>query len=153
MRGISYLTLDQANPEALMVLLNEPLIRRHLIEHEPFDHGRLMQWVSDKLMIDRTPGCKIRAVTHQGRLAGWCGIQKEQGEYEIAIVLGDAFWGLGREVFRDLMEWAGELGHHEVLIHLLETRREYRFLKKLASVVQQTTIADRQFTTYRLPVA
>lgn len=85
-------------------------------------------------------------------LIGWCGIQLEGNNYELAIIIGSSHWGVGKRVFSDLMSWAKELGHKEVVIHLLDSRGEYQFLEKIAKEVSKCKIMKRDFTTYRLAV-
>ena len=46
------------------------------------------------------------------------------------------------------MAWAGQLEHKEVLFHLLDTRREYNALAKIATKVHRTQRLGRNFTTY-----
>lgn len=70
----------------------------------------------------------------------------------MAIVLDDKFWGMGKTVFNDIMRWAKELGHDEVFIHLLHTRPEYRFLRKISKNVFETQLLGDKFTTYQIPV-
>lgn len=62
------------------------------------------------------------------------------------------FWGLGRDVFSDIMRWAKEVGHDEIFIHFLHTRSEYRFLRKIAKNVYKSEILGDRFTTYHLSV-
>jgi len=50
------------------------------------------------------------------------------------------------------MVWAKEMGHKEIMFHLLETRREYKSLKRKATKVQKTKLLGRTFTTYYLSV-
>lgn len=87
-----------------------------------------------------------------GQLAGWCGILLTEGEYEIAIVLEDRFWGEGKAVFREVMGWAEELGHQTIRLHLLHTRPEYRFLRRISRDVFESEIMGSHFTTYVLDV-
>lgn len=150
---LHYLPLDEADPSELIALLNQPRVRTHLVEHVAFDRASIARWVAAKMDVDNTPGCRVRAVMVKGRLAGWCGIQPDEGGYEIGIVLADEFWGAGKPIFIDMMAWAREFGHEEVRIHLLETRREYRFLQRLASRVDGSMLMGRNFRTYHLPVA
>ena len=102
--------------------------------------------------MNATPGCRVRAIVVDGQCAGWCGVQYDNGEYEIAVVLDDSQWGLGRRIFRDLMIWAKELGHKTVSIHFLHTRPEYKFLRKIAQSVHESQILGNKFTTYTLAV-
>ena len=98
------------------------------------------------------PGCRIRAVYSEGALVGWCGIQQDNEDFEIAIVISPAVWGIGLSIFKALMAWSKELGHQEVVIHLLETRPVYKFLKRKAIKVKQTEMLGRSFMTYHLAV-
>jgi len=147
-----YLKFDEINIEELLVLLNKSKIRQHLVKHEVFDTESANLWIQDKIKINELKGCKLRGVYINGALVGWCGIQLEKDNYELAIVIDDTVWGLGIEIFRDLMTWAQELGHKEVFIHLLHTRPEYRFLRKIAKSVFTTELYGNKFTTYQLRV-
>jgi len=81
-------------------------------------------------------------------LAGWCGIQPDNNGFELAIVISQRFWGCGLSIFSTLMCWAKELKHKEVLFHLLDSRREYKMLSKMANKVHSTQLLGRCFTTY-----
>lgn len=152
MHAVDYLRLSDIDPADLLPFLNSEKVRKHLMQHAPFTVDTVTAWVNAKLEVDATAGCRVRAIVCDGALAGWCGIQLENESYELAIVIDERFWGLGRQVFNDMMRWAKELGHAEVLIHFLHTRRNYRFLNKIAKEVYQTEMFGTRFTTYRLLV-
>ena len=152
MSNIQYLKFTEINPADFLPLLNSERIRKHLIKHELFTIETLAAWMNSKIEVDSTSGCKVRGIVYQGELAGWCGIQMEDKKYEIAIIIDDKFWGLGKQVFRDLMGWAKEFGHDEVSINFLDTRPEYKFLKKIASSVSTTELYGSKFICYQLPV-
>lgn len=152
MPSIEYLTFDQADPKDLMEVVNEDTLRAHLVDHPYFDANSIRQWVKDKIALDKLPGCRVRLVSIDGTLAGWCGIQPDDNGVEIAIVISQRFWGAGIPIFKTLLDWAGELGHKAVLFHLLDTRREYRALAKMASNVRRTRLLGRCFTTYQFSV-
>ena len=152
MTSIRYARLTDVDPRDFLPLLNSPKTREHLVDHPPFDAVTVTAWMEEKLSADAIPGCRIRAVLVNGRLGGWCGIQRDVNGHEIAIVLGDGFRGPGRTVFRDVMGWAAELGHREIFVHLLHTRRESGFLRSRATKVYRSDFLGSRFTTYRLPV-
>jgi hypothetical protein len=110
------------------------------------------RWIQGKLDEDSTEGFKIRAIMADKQLAGWCGIQFEEGQYEIAAILDDSYWGMGKSVFREIMIWAKELGHKSILIHLLHTRPEYKFLRKISKKVYPSVLMGSKFITYELEV-
>ncbi len=148
-----YVKLEEADPDDLMMLLNKEKIRAHLVEHELFDSRTIRKWIKEKNEMDRTSGCRVRGIMSGTSLAGWCGIQLDNGKYEMAIVLDAKHWGIGIKVFNDLMCWAKELGHDEVFVHLRHTRPEYKFLKKLANKVYKSEQLGEEFTTYEMSVA
>ena len=152
MSGITYVKLDEIKPEDLIAMLNKCRVREHLIEHEMFDSSKLLSWLEEKNKVDSTNGCKVRGVLSNNMLAGWCGIQLEEGKYEIAIVLDEVYWGIGKRIFSDIMNWAKQLGHKEVYIHLLHTRPEYNFLRKISRNVFKTEMHGNKFITYQLSV-
>lgn len=149
---IEYVKLNKINPIDFLPLLNKQKVREHLINHQLFDAETVKTWVEAKIEVDATQGCKVRAIVIDKQLAGWCGIQLEDGKYEIAIVLDDNYWGPGIKIFREIMTWAKDLGHETVFIHFLYTRSEYKFLRKMSKNVYESELLGSQFTTYELVV-
>tara|TARA_R110002124_G_C8669062_1_gene491036 strand:- start:139 stop:603 length:465 start_codon:yes stop_codon:yes gene_type:complete len=152
MSEIEFLYFNQVNSEDFMAVVNEDSLRTHLIDHPYFDETSLQAWMEDKINTDAIHGCRIRAVYIGGALAGWCGIQPEDNGFELAIVISKKFWGFGIPIFKTLMCWAKELGHKEILFHLLESRPEYKALNKMSTKVHKTELAGRCFTTYYVAV-
>lgn len=151
-QNIDYQKFSDVNPELFFPLLNSNKVRTHLIRHQTFDDEMLKSWIADKISMDAVAGCKVRAIQVEGNLAGWCGIQLEDSRYGLAMVIDDQYWGLGIKVYRDLMQWAAELGHTSVFVQLLNTRPEYRFLRRSAKQVSESELMGNKFTTYELEV-
>lgn len=152
MSVIEYARLGEVDAGDFVPLLNSQKTRAHLIEHEPFDEDSVRVWINTKVKMDGLEGCRVRAVLIQNKPIGWCGIQLEEGKYEIAIVIDHKYWGLGRRIFNDMMRWAKDLGHEEVFIHFLHTRPDYKFLRKIATQVYESELLGNKFTSYRLAV-
>ncbi|MGB1091522.1 MAG: GNAT family N-acetyltransferase [Oceanobacter sp.] len=153
MSNIEYLPFDQANPADLLTILNQDSIRTHLIQHPEFDQVSLEQWMASKIELDKQPSYRVRAVYIDGDLAGWCALQPDEQGVELAIVIAQGYWGAGVKIFKTMMGWAKECGHSQVVFHLLDTRREYRSLNKLAHRVYRTEMLNRTFTTYLFPTS
>ena len=149
---IEYIKLDEVNPKEFVLLLNKQKIRKHLIDHQLFDIETVKAWIETKIEMDSSKGCKVRAIVVNQQLAGWCGIQLEDGKYEIAIVIDNNYWGLGRKIFREIMVWAKEFGHKTVFIHFLYTRPEYKFFRKISKNVYKSELFGNKFTTYEIAV-
>lgn len=152
MTSIEYVKFSEVNPESFLPLLNKLKIREHLIKHELFDRDSAESWMKSKIEVDANNGCKVRAIKVDNQLIGWCGIQLEEEQYEIAIVIDDNSWGLGIKIFHEIMNWAKSFGHKEVYIHFLHTRPKYKFLQKLSKKVYKSELFGSKFNTYQLEV-
>ncbi len=152
MSSLEYVKLSEVNPNDFIPLLNNKKIREHLIEHELFDTDSVDAWIKAKIKVDSTNGCRVRAIIFNNQLAGWCGIQLESEKYEVAIVIDDKYWGLGKNVFYDILRWAKALGHDEIFIHFLHSRPEYKFLRRISTKVYESKLLGSKFTTYQLAV-
>ena len=152
MTNIEYIQLQNINRTELLAVLNKERIREHLVSHELFDEQKLDSWIEQKSMVDSSKGCRVRGIIVDNSVAGWGGIQFENGAYEIAIVLDERYWGIGRAVFKDLIAWAAELGHKVVVLHLFNTRPEYKFLKKMSLRVYESTMFGQKYKSYELGV-
>lgn len=148
MKNITYACFEDVDPTQLMSLLNQSDLREHLIDHPYFDSNSIQLWLDEKIKINNKEGCLIRAVNIDEELAGWCGIQPDEDGFELAIVISKSFWGNGVAIFKDLMRWSKDIGHKEVHFHLLDTRREYKSLKKMATKVTETKLLGHNFKTY-----
>ena len=121
--------------------------------HDQFDHKSLANWIKQKNSCDALVGCRVRGILINQQLAGWCGIQDDELGYEIAIVLAKPFWGYGKLIFKTMRAWAKEFGHSELIIHLHESRPNYKFLSKLSkNKVTKSTIRGSRFSSYHVPV-
>lgn len=121
--------------------------------HDQFDHKSLANWIEQKNSCDALAGCRIRGILINQQLAGWCGIQDDELGYEIAIVLTKSFWGYGKLIFKTVRAWANEFGHSELIIHLHESRPNYKFLSKLSkNKITKSTIRGYKFSSYHIPV-
>ncbi|WP_045856426.1 GNAT family N-acetyltransferase [Teredinibacter purpureus] len=152
MSAIEFSCFNRVKAEDLMRVINEDSLRTHLIDHPYFDTNSTQAWMKGKIKTDAVQGCRIRVVYINGVVAGWCGIQPDDNGFELAIVISQKFWGFGVSIFKTLMRWAKELGHKEVLFHLLESRPEYKALHKMSTKVVKTEMAGRYFTTYHVSV-
>jgi len=152
MKHISYVEIESLNQNELLSILNKESVRKHLVSHDRFDEDLLENWVAGKVIVNSTKGCKVKGIKVNEAVAGWCGIQFENGSFELAIVLDEKYWGIGVRVFKDVMAWATELGHSKVVLHLLNTRPEYKFLKTKACRVYESTMFGQKYISYELRV-
>ncbi|AVP94118.1 GNAT family N-acetyltransferase [Aeromonas rivipollensis] len=149
---MKFIPLGEVRAEDFLPLVNDETLRKHLIDHPSFELVTVRRWMEEKMAIDALPGCRVRAVLIDGRLAGWCGLQPDEEGVEIAIVIARAGWGRGLAIFSEMMGWARSMGHQEVVFHLLGTRPLYKSLARRATRVTKTTLSGHPFTTYYFSV-
>lgn len=152
MKNIEYSNLQDLNQIELLEMLNKRKVRKHLVPHNEFNQALLEEWVVSKAKMNSSKGCKVRGIKVNGSVGGWCGIQFEKESYELALVLDEEYWGIGVGIFKEVMRWASELGHSIVVLHLLNTRPEYKFLRKMASRVYESKMFGQKYTSYELKV-
>ena len=105
------------------------------------------------MIEDSLPGCRVRSIKADGRLVGWCGIQTESESYELALVLAPKYWGRGREAMNQVIQWARELGHKQLLAHLPRTRPQTRALERVfGQPIGVKNLRGHEFNTYRIQV-
>ncbi len=150
---LTYHTVDTSTTEEWLELLNSDLVRKHLIQHPQFTTETFRIWLQSKIKLDREPGCILRAIRSDGKLIGWCGIQIESGDYELALVLSPKYWGHGREAMNQIIVWAQELGHKQLLAHLPQTRPQTKALERLfGKPIRVSNIQENVFNTYRIEI-
>ena len=150
---LTYHTFDTSPAEEWIELLNSDLVRKHLIQHPQFTTETLIIWLQSKIKEDQDPGCRIRAIHSDGKLVGWCGIQIESSNYELALILSPKYWGHGREAINQVIKWAQELGHKQLLAHLPQTRPQTKALERLfGQPIGVSNIQGHVFNTYRIEI-
>ena len=150
---IEYINMAECNADEFITLLNSEDVRKHLMPHDQFNHESLASWIKQKNDCDALPGCRVRGILINQQLAGWCGIQDDELGYEIAIILARPFWGYGKRVFQSMRAWAKEFGHSELIIHLHESRPNYKYLSKLSkNKITKSKISGNTFNSYHIPV-
>ena len=145
--------LGYAPANAWFELLNSDVVRKYLVRHPQFTDATFHEWLEGKIAVDQTPGCRLREVHCDGKLGGWCGVQLESGEFEMALVLSPTCWGRGQEIVKEIIEWARELGHKQLHAHLPQSRPQTKALNKLfGPPVGVSHINGDVFSTYRIEI-
>ena len=93
MSNLELVDLTRVDSKDLLAVLNEAPLRKHLVDHACFDKDSVQEWVREKRRLDALPGCRVRGILVDGKLAGWCGIQPDGHGFELAIVLSQRAWG------------------------------------------------------------
>jgi len=92
------------------------------------------------------------ADARHGRFAGWGGLQPEDGDVDVGIVLHPDYWGLGKELFDRITAFAfEEKGFESVIILLPPSRTRVKGVLRLGFQPDgETEIFGERFIRYRL---
>ena len=136
-------------------LFNNKKVRRHMPLASDFvDTEWVENWI--RLKIESSENCpfKVQSVWINENFAGWAAIQKDDIDYEMAIVLNPTYWGVGINVFQRLIKDFQESKIKENLYVYLPISRNIKNIAKKFKVIDEGIIEidGIQFTKLRLNV-
>lgn len=87
-----------------------------------------------------------------GRFAGWGGLQPENGEADLGLVLHPHFWGLGKAICAEIVRRAFEdMGMKTLTVFLPPSRMRIRGMLRLGFYRDgDLTIGTERFLRFRL---
>ncbi|MEO0339042.1 MAG: GNAT family N-acetyltransferase, partial [Bacteroidota bacterium] len=103
---IEFKRLSEVDKKDIINLMNHPLVRRQmplLVGH--FDEQRCDNFISAKEQLWQEHGYGPWAFLIDGQFAGWGGLQPEQGEVDLALVLHPDYWGTGKAIYRKIISF------------------------------------------------
>lgn len=102
--GISLARLTAVAPAALIRLMNDPAVRRHLpLARGVFDRAACDRFVAEKEAIWAEHGYGPYGFLRNNEFVGWGGLQPEGGEVDLGLVLDPRFWGSGRALYEHFL--------------------------------------------------
>jgi [ribosomal protein S5]-alanine N-acetyltransferase len=153
---ITFVRLPDVAPDALIELMNDPIVRRHLpLARGRFDAAACARFVAAKEALWAAHGYGPYGFMSGGQLIGWGGLQPEAGDVDLGIVLHPRFWGLGRGLYRRLLAEAVErLRVASVIVLLPPSRVRTSGLRRLGFVPDgEIQVGGTQFLRFRRWVA
>ena len=92
--------LTEVSKADIIDLMNSPLVRKYMpLATGKFDENRCDKFIAAKEKLWDEHGYGPWAFIVNGQFAGWGGLQPEQGEVEIALVLHPNHWGIRKTLF------------------------------------------------------
>ncbi len=150
---ISFKQLNEIDEFEIIALMNNPLVRRQM----PLAVGRFgvkecAEFIAAKTRLWIEQGYGPWALMVDDRFAGWGGLQPENAEPDLALVLHPAYWGLGKRFYQAIIKSAfGEMGFESVTALLPPTRSRVKGLLRLGFTEDGVVMLDgHEFNRYRL---
>ncbi len=137
----------------IMQLLNDPQIKRHMpLSAESFNEKHYDDFIAAKEAIWDKFGFGPSAYFVNNKFIGWGGIQPDDENFELALVLAPEYWGYGRQLYHDLIHQAfSELNLDSVTILFPPSRTRIKGILKAGFVEEgRISIEGECFIRFRL---
>ena len=123
-----------------------PLLKGH------FSESDCDKFVAAKEQLWTEHGYGPWAFVIDNQFAGWGGIQPEDGEADLALVLHPDHWGIGKTLYKEIIKKAfDELGLDSVVVLFPPSRTRIQGLLSLGfKEEKQLKVGDETFIKYRL---
>lgn len=151
--NIEYKRLSDVEQSDIMALMNNPLVQRQMpLVPTHFTESMCSAFVAAKEQLWREHGYGPWAFVINGQFAGWGGVQPENGEADLALVLHPNYWGMGKVLYKKIINTAfGEMGLPSVIVLFPPTRTRVQGLLRLGFKEDGEVLVDTQrFIRYRL---
>ncbi len=150
---LQLLRLPDIDRREIVALNTHPDVLRQMpLARSLFDDAACREWVAGKEQQWAVHGYGPWAFVIDGAFAGWGGLQHENGDADLALVLHPRHWGAGRRIFEEIVRRAfGEMALPSITILLPPTRTRLRAVFRLGFRADGELLLDGQrFLRYRL---
>ncbi|MEM7550778.1 MAG: GNAT family N-acetyltransferase [Bacteroidota bacterium] len=151
--NIQFKRLTEIDKSLIIELMNNPLVRRQmpLLKGE-FTESDCDKFVAAKEQLWVEHGYGVWAFIIDDQFAGWGGLQAEDGETDLALVLHPDYWGVGRTLYKEIIDRAfGEMGLGSVVVLFPPSRTRIKgFLRLGFRKDREIEIGNEKFIRFRL---
>ena len=150
---LEFKRLTEIDPSKYISLHTDPRVRRHMpLTDDDFDEAACVKWIEGKESMWREAGYGPWAFVVDGEFVGWGGLQPENGEADLGLVLHPDYWGMGKIIYDEIMRRAfGEMGFESVTALLPLTRTRVKGILRLGFVPDgELEIQGERFARFRL---
>ncbi|MEL6809970.1 MAG: GNAT family N-acetyltransferase [Bacteroidota bacterium] len=150
---IEFKRLPEIEKSDLIELMNNPLVRRQMpLLNGNFTETACEKFIADKEQLWKDHGYGPWAFIVEHRFAGWGGLQPEDGEADLALVLHPDFWGIGKVLYKKIIHRAfSEIGLDSVIVLFPPSRTRIQgFLRLGFKKDKELKIGNETFIRYRL---
>lgn len=150
---LEFKRLPEIDRSEIIELMTHPRLRAHMpLSGDDFDERRCKAFVAAKERMWADHGYGPWAFVVDGRFAGWGGLQPENGEADLGLVLHPRFWGIGKVLAERILARAfGEMGFESVTVLLPPTRRRIGGLIRMGFAPDgELEVDGERFKRYRI---
>jgi [ribosomal protein S5]-alanine N-acetyltransferase len=145
--------LNEIDCSEYIALNTNPLVMRQMpLSDSNFDDAACKEWIAGKEKMWEEHGFGPWAFIVDGKFVGWGGLQPENGEADLALVLHPDYWGTGKVIYQEVIRRAfEEMGFESVTILFPPTRTRVKGILRLGFQPDgEVEIFGERFIRYRL---
>lgn len=151
--NIAFKRLTEVDKKDIIDLMNNEKVRRQM----PLFIGEFNEEICKKFILSKEQlwllhGYGPWAFVLNNEFIGWGGLQPENGDADLALVLHPDHWGLGKHLYKEIVKRAfGEMKLTSITVLFPPSRTRVQGLIRLGfKKEQELTIDKHQFIKYRL---
>lgn len=151
--NIKFKRLTEVAKADVIELMNNPLVRRQMpLLTGAFNNAEYKKFIADKEGLWIKDGYGPWAFVVDGAFAGWGGLQQENGDADLALVLHPNYWGIGKKIYLEIVRRAfNQMNLSSITVVLPTTRVRVKGLLSLGFEEDgELIIKEERFIRYRL---
>ena len=151
--SLEFKRLTEVKKSDIIDLMNNQLVRRQMpLLRDHFGETDCDQFIAAKEQLWAEHGYGPWAFVINDRFAGWGGVQPEDGEADLALVLHPDYWGMGQLIYKEIISRAfGEMGLDSVIVLFPPTRTRVKGLLRLGFKKEKEVVfGSERFIRFRL---
>jgi len=148
-----YKQLNEARKEDFIQLMNHPKLRKHMpLLRRHFGETEYKEFIDAKQTLWSDYGFGPWAIFGDGKFIGWGGLQPEHGDADLALVLHPDYWGMGKDISRQIIKRAfTEMRFDSIIILFPPTRTRVKGILRLGFYADgEVDLEGERFLRYRL---
>ena len=126
-------SLYAAPASAYVELHNLPLVQRHMpLSGSSFGEAACTRWLATKAAMWTEFGYGPWSFFADGVFIGWGGLQPEDGDADLALVIHPEYWGYGLRIYREIVSRVfGPMGFTSITALLPPSRSRVGVMRRL----------------------
>jgi [ribosomal protein S5]-alanine N-acetyltransferase len=151
--NLEFKRMSEIDCSEYVALNTNPLVMRQMpLSDSSFDEEVCKGWIAGKERIWEECGYGPWAFVIDEKFAGWGGLQPEEGDADLGLVLHPDYWGQGKMVYDEIIRRAfNEMGLESVTILLPPTRTRVKGILRLGFQLDgEMEVGGELFIRYRL---
>jgi len=150
---LEFRRLSEISITDIIAVNTNSLVRREMpLWDDNFGESECRDWVEGKEKQWEEYGYGPWAFIINGKFAGWGGLQYENGDADLGLVLHPDFWGMGKTIYNEIIKRAfGEMGFESVTILFPPSRTRVKGILRLGFQLDgEVELYGERFIRYRL---